>query len=485
VGLKPYRARVTKPSRPATGTALGTPTLEPGPADRLLGRRYGATTLGTFALVFLAAFEALAVTTIMPTVSRDLDGVPLYALSFAAPLASGVVAMVAVGMWSDRRDAVRPLVASVALFGVGLVACGLAPSMSALVVGRLLQGLGGGGLSVALYVLVGVVYPDALRPQVLAGFAAAWVLPSLFGPAVAAAVADQVGWRWVFLGAVALAGAALALCYPALRVRPGPAPDAGRPRPDPGPATWSLLGWSVLAASAVLGVSLGGSEHRGGVLLATTSAVVVGWAVRPLLPAGTLRGVRGLPSTVLTRGALAASFFAAEAYLPFVLQDHWRFTPGRAGLSLTTAGVVWAGASQVQGRLGARLGHVRAMVIGSLLLLVGMTTSLVCVVAHLPAYLLIAGYGVAAAGMGLSYPRTTVAMLGASSAADRGFNSSALLIADALGGALALAVGGIAFTTIERLGLGDPFVACFGVALGCAVAASVAASRTAQTQGRV
>jgi MFS family permease len=461
---------------PPPGIVLGAPTREPGPTDRLLGRRYGATTLGTFALVFLAAFEALAVTTIMLTVSRELNGAHLYALSFAAPLASGVVAMVAVGAWSDRRDAVRPLVASVALFGLGLVACGLAPGMAALVIGRLLQGLGAGGLSVALYVLVGVVYPDALRPRVMAGFAAAWVLPALFGPAVAAAVADQVGWRWVFLGAVGLAAAALALCYPALRVRSEPPPDSGRTRPGPGGR--SQLGWSVLAASAVLGVSLGGREHRGGVLLAMTSAVVVVWAVRPLLPSGTLRGVPGLPSTVLTRGALAASFFSAEAYVPFVLQENWRFTPSQAGLSLTTAGLVWAATSQVQGRLGERLGHVRAMVIGSLLLLTGTVTLLVCVFAHLSVYLLIVGYGVAAAGMGLSYPRTTVAMLSASSAADRGFNSSALLIADSIGAALALTLGGIAFAAVQRLNLGDPFVAEFGVAVGCAVGAAVAAGRT-------
>jgi MFS family permease len=474
--LKQYRSVVTDTPPLAPGKPLGAPTLDPGPTDRLLGRRYGATTLGTFALVFLAAFEALAVTTIMPTVSRELNGAHLYALSFAAPLASGVVAMVAVGAWSDRRDAVRPLVASVALFGLGLVACGLAPGMAALVIGRLLQGLGAGGLSVALYVLVGVVYPDALRPRVMAGFAAAWVLPALFGPAVAAAVADQVGWRWVFLGAVGLAAAALALCYPALRVRPEPPPDSGRIRPGPGGR--SQLGWSVLAASAVLGVSLGGREHRGGVLLAMTSAVVVVWAVRPLLPSGTLRGVPGLPSTVLTRGALAASFFSAEAYVPFVLQENWRFTPSQAGLSLTTAGLVWAATSQVQGRLGERLGHVRAMVIGSLLLLTGTVTLLVCVFAHLSVYLLIVGYGVAAAGMGLSYPRTTVAMLSASSAADRGFNSSALLIADSIGAALALTLGGIAFAAVQRLNLGDPFVAEFGVAVACAVAATVAASRT-------
>ena len=60
-------------------------------------------TVGTCALVFLAAFESLAVTTIMPLVSRELNGGSLYALAFAGPLATGVIGMVGAGNWSDRR----------------------------------------------------------------------------------------------------------------------------------------------------------------------------------------------------------------------------------------------------------------------------------------------------------------------------------------------------------------------------------------------
>ena len=79
--------------------------------------------------------------------------------------------------------------------------------MEVLVAGRVLQGLGGGALTVWLYVVVGLVFPAALQPAVFASFAAAWVLPSLFGPALAAFVAQSVGWRWVFLGVVALVAA--------------------------------------------------------------------------------------------------------------------------------------------------------------------------------------------------------------------------------------------------------------------------------------
>ena len=64
-------------------------------------------TVGTCALVFLAAFESLAVTTIMPLVSRELNGGSLYALAFAGPMATGVIGMVGAGNWSDRRGPPR------------------------------------------------------------------------------------------------------------------------------------------------------------------------------------------------------------------------------------------------------------------------------------------------------------------------------------------------------------------------------------------
>ena len=111
--------------------------LEPRP--RILSSTYAATTIGMFALCAFAAFEATAVTTVMPTVAERLGGVGLYALSFAAPLASGVVGMVAAGAWSDRSGPVRPLAAALVLFALGLVVCGTAPSMDVLVAGRVVD----------------------------------------------------------------------------------------------------------------------------------------------------------------------------------------------------------------------------------------------------------------------------------------------------------------------------------------------------------
>ncbi|WP_206051804.1 MFS transporter [Nocardioides ferulae] len=440
------------------------------PAPRLLSPAYAVTTVGMFALCALVAFEATAVTTVMPTVARRLDGVGLYAFAFAAPLASAVVGMVAAGGWSDRRGPAMPLAAGLALFSLGLLVCGTAPTMEVLVAGRVLQGLGGGALTVCLYVLVGLVFPPVLQPGIFAAFAAAWVLPSLFGPALAAYVAATLGWRWVFLGAVAMVVLAAGLVAPAMR-------RAGRPVTGE-PVPRSRLAWAVLAATAVLALELLGSGHGPLALLAVVALVVALVSLRRLLPPGSLVGRRGLPAVIGTRGLLSASFFCAEAYIVFVLQERWGWTPGTAGLALTGVGLTWAAASQLQARLGERVTDHSAMRWGTGLVLTGTAVLALTVAGHLPALLAVAAYVLAGGGMGFGYPRTGVAMLAASGDTDRGFNSAALSIADSLGGALALAVSGVVFAATDRAGL-DPFLSVFALASAVAALGVLTAARTA------
>ncbi|MGC4112859.1 MAG: MFS transporter [Nocardioides sp.] len=342
-------------------TAAATQQRDGG--QRLLSRQYAATTVGMFALCAFVAFEATAVTTIMPTVAADLHGFGLFALAFAAPLASGVVGMVAAGGWSDARGPVRPLVGAILLFAVGLVGCGLAPTMQVLVGARVVQGLGGGALTVCLYVMVGLLYPPALRPAIFSSFAAAWVLPTTFGPAVAAYVAHVAGWRWVFLGVVVLVAVAATLIWSALR---GLAPSGtGVPAPR------SRLAWAVLSAAAVLSLQLLGSGRAILLVLPVAAAAVALTAMRPLVPRGTLRARPGLPAVIATRALLSGAFLCGETYVIYVLERRWGLSAGVAGLSLTGVGLSWAGASWAQSRLSRRLSDTGAMRIGAVLVLGG------------------------------------------------------------------------------------------------------------------
>ncbi|WP_457946772.1 MFS transporter [Pseudarthrobacter sp. alpha12b] len=454
------------------------------PTAGIFSPPYLWVTVGTCALVFLAAFESLAVTTIMPLVSRELNGGSLYALAFAGPLATGVIGMVGAGNWSDRRGPAMPLYSSVALFVLGLLIAGTSVSMPMLVGGRLVQGLGGGALTVALYVLVARFFPGPLHPRIFAAFSAAWVIPSLVGPFAAGVVAQVFSWHWVFLGVVGLVIPALVMIVPVLRGLNEPEEtslpaEKGQPQDTAASGhtatPWALgrLGWAVLAALAVLGLNLSADASipdfpAATALLAVAAVVLALVAVRPLVPAGTLTARRGLPSVILARGLASASFFGAEVYLPYLLIDQYGFPPTLAGLTLTGGALAWAGAAAVQGRLGSRLPHRSAVQTGSLMVLAAVLLALATTALHWPAAIAIAGWVLAGGGMGLLYPRLSVMTLALSTKADEGFNSSAMSISDSLGGALSLATTGIVFaaftTPVQSFAGVFAFTAAIGVA---------------------
>ena len=457
---------MTSPHEPTpTGPiAAAGPDAVPGAAG-IWDARYVWVTAGAVALIFLAAIQSLAVTTVMPVVSADLDGESLYAVAFAGTLATSVIGMVAVGAWSDRSGPQWPLTSSVVLFVAGLLLAGFAPTMELLVAGRLVQGLGTGGQTVALYVVVARIYPPRIHGRVFAAFSAAWVVPSLVGPFLAGAVTEYLHWRWVFLGVAGLTVVAFVMV--ALRLW-------GRqmhPEHPSGARIAPRLLCAAAVAAGALGLSLAGGLGAWAPAAVAASVVVVAVAVRPLLPRRTLRAGRGLPSVVLMRGLIAGSLFGAEIYVPYLLIDHYGFSPVWAGLGLTAAALAWAAAADVQGRVGDRLGNTRIAVIGCALLLAAMLVAVAVALWQLHPAVLVAGWTLAGAGMGLMYPRLTVLTLAYSTPQNQGFNSAGLSISDAIGSAATMAVMGLVFVALA--GTDAAFPAVFAIAAVLAVLALV------------
>ncbi|WP_394554719.1 MFS transporter [Agromyces sp. MMS24-JH15] len=434
-----------------------------------LSGRYRWLSIGMFSLIFIAAFEALAVTTVMPTVARDLDGEGLYALAFAVPLAAGIVGMVVTGNWTDRAGPIPSLVTAAGLFVVGLVIAGTATDMGVFILGRFVHGVSGAAVIVPLYVIVARVYPERLRARVFAGFAAAWVIPSIIGPAAAGAIVQVVSWHWVFLGVIALVLPAAAMMLPPLlRVRTQVQGDPDVP--------WSLgrVGWAVLVAAAALGVSL--AKELDGAwpwVVAAIAIAVAAVAARPLMPPGTLRSARGMPATVLQKLVVAGAFFGAEIYLPYLLQDRYGFSPALAGAVLTGAGLSWAGASWLQGRLGDRLSNTQAVVIGSATLAGALVAVLLVAVFGWSPWIAFAAWTVAGGAMGLMYPRFNVEVLALSARSEQGFNSAALTMAESLGAAVALAITALVSSTVGA----GVFAADFAVTAAIALVAVLLAPR--------
>src|SRR5690606_22245428 len=212
---------------------------------------------------------------------------------------------------------------------------------------------------------------------------------------VAGLVADLWSWHWVFLGVVVLALAALLMVLPALRGLTGA--ESSGPTPP-----WALgrLGWAALAAVAVLGLDLIGDVPTAGPLMAAAGVVIALIAVRRLVPAGTLRARRGLATTILVRGIVAAGIFAAQIYPPYLLTGRYAFPPSLAGRALAGGAVAWALASLVQGKLGLALPSERAVRSGALFVLTGVSAVLVTSVFALSPLVAVSAWVLAGAGMG-------------------------------------------------------------------------------------
>lgn len=463
-----------------TGPGGAASVLVPGPAPvheeprNLWHASLRWTSLGALVLVLLAAFESMAVTTIMPVVADDLDGESLYAVAFSATLAASVVAMVVAGGWSDRRGPSGPLLTAVGLFLGGLVIAGTALNMPVFVAGRFLQGLGGGAITVSLYVVVARAYPPSLHPRVFGMFSAAWVVPSMVGPYLAGVVVEATSWHWVFLGVAVLVLPALALLAPALRHVRGPAPDrhgyepsAEAPERGPRLPFATLLAVVVAVVLVATGLLADVASGAWAWLGAAAALAVVAVAVRPLLPAGTLRAARGLPAVILLRGVIAAAYFGTEVYLPLMLQRSYGLSASRAGLVLTVGALAWATGSAVQARAGQRVPSRRFLVGGSVLVTAGIALQLTTALLTLGIPGALAGWLVGGLGMGLVYPRLSTEMIRFSTPRDQGFNSAALSIADAVGGAAVTAVTGLLLVGLG--GATAAFAACFGLCLALAV----------------
>ncbi|MFD0273766.1 MFS transporter [Kitasatospora sp. NPDC127111] len=430
----------------ASPTSVDAAPTPPDPTDSggVLSGRYRALTLGIVSVVLLLAFEATAVNTAMPVAARQLDGLGLYAFAFSGYFTTTLFALVVSGQWCDRRGPLQPLFTGIAVFGAGLVVAGTAPGMWVFVAGRAIQGLGGGLVIVALYVVVGRAYPERLRPAVFAAFSSAWVLPSIIGPVVSGAVTQHLGWRWVFLAVPALIVLPLAVMGPALR-------RSEREQPVPKGADFDRRR-TLLAAMAALGAGL--LQYAGqrldviGLLPAVAGAALLLPAVLGLLPAGTLRAGRGLPTVILLRGVAAGAFFAAEAFIPLMMVTQRDLSPTLAGLTLTSGGLSWALGSWLQGRPGAER-YREAMIRGGFVLTaVAIAGAALVLVPAVPAWVAAVAWGVGGIGMGLTVASISVLMMKLSAPEDAGANSASLQMSDALGNVLLVGLAGVLFSAL-------------------------------------
>ena len=445
-------------------------------------------TIGLVLTITLVAAEALAVSTAMPIVARELGGLELYGAVFSAFFLGSLIGITVVGGLIDERGVVVPFVLGLVLFAIGLLICGFASSMPTIVVGRFIQGVGGGAVPPVAYVAIGRSLPERLRPRMFATLSGAWVIPGLIGPAIAGFVAQTWHWRAVFLGLLPLILIAGAIATRAMHAIPAHPPALE------GEPTVARSGWTRRYALAI-GTALGTGILTTGLLQADLSVLVpmvavglliAGYSFRQLTPEGTLRLARGYPSAIMLRGVLTFAFFTVDANVTLLLQEVRGWSALAAGLALSAPTLSWSFGAWYQSRHSARIGPERFVRYGFPIVALGMAGVALALFEPIPAWIVLPFFGIAGLGMGLAYSQFAIIALRDAPRAVQGSATSAVTLADALGTALGTGIAGalIAMGVRANAGVGPGLGAAIAMGVIVALFGFVAAPRLWRTASR-
>ncbi|MGZ8512172.1 MAG: MFS transporter [Candidatus Limnocylindria bacterium] len=433
-------------------------------------------TVGLVGLVTAGAFEGMAVPTVLPLLVGELGGLDLYGWAFSAFWLTTIIGITLGGADADRRGPAAALVVGVALFALGLLVSGLAPNMAVVIGGRAIQGFGAGALTAVVYAAIARAYPTHTTPRMIALISSAWVVPGLVGPALAGTVADTIGWRWVFLGAVPM------LVLMGAAVTPQLAPFGPASSPEaPARTAWARAfdAARLAVGSALLLWALSVGVPIAAVVLALSGGALVILALRHLLPPGSLRLARGRPSVMAVGFGIAFAFLGAEAFVPLAVVEIRGGSAALGGLALTTSAVTWAAGSWIQAR-GAGAGVRRVMMAGgSVLIAVGIATMATVLLPEMPVFMAAIGWAIAGLGMGLAYSTSALVMLESAAPGEEGFSSAALQLMFTLGTALGAGVGGavVAIADAGVIGLPAALAIVYGMTAAVAILAALVSQR--------
>ncbi len=258
--------------------------------------------LAAVAVAFAAA-DTYVVVLALPDMMSSV-GLAVDELQRAAPIVSGfllgyVAMLPLIGRIADLRGRLPVLVGSLVVFALGSLVTAAAYDLSSMVVGRFLQGVGGGGLVPATLALVADIYPPARRGVPLGVVGAVQELGSVVGPLYGALVLAVAGWEEIFWVNLAV-GLVLAAALRAVPAETGP--GMGRARRDlPG----FLL--AVLAVGCLTLVMLEPDM--------LTRSITAGLAFLPVVGESRWLSPLGLAFLALVAALLVRGWFAARPLL--------------------------------------------------------------------------------------------------------------------------------------------------------------------------
>ena len=455
-----------------------TPAGPSGPAARLdgwsdlLSGRHLAIVLVMASGVLLYAMNLYFTAALMPSIVADIGGQRYYAWVTTAFVISAIVASLFVSRILDWKGPAPAYVTAFVGFALGAAANAASPTMEMLIVGRVVQGLGGGLLAGLGYAVIRAALPERHWARATGVVSAMWGLGTLFGPALGGVFAELGLWRWSY-GALAV----ISLLFGVVAQRSfarlaGSGHRTAVPVASLIPLVLATIvislsaivpmGWPTLAMVAI------------GLVLLWLFVVVERRAKETILPHITYRRGNSLKWVYLTVAALSAGVMV-ENFIPLFGQQLAGLSPLTAGFLGAVLSLAWVIAQFFVVSINGERGRRRAIRVGPPLLTAGLIAYglLQAAGADLALVLIwVAVLALAGVGIGLAWPLLGVAAMSSTRDPAEGGKAAAAItitqliafsITSALAGTLMAAGGESAADSARYVVLGIALLTLLGI----------------------
>jgi EmrB/QacA subfamily drug resistance transporter len=464
---KPHAAKREADAKPRAAKRESEPKMraaKPEPEmPALTHPEIRAIVLGIMLAMFLGALDQTIVATALPTIGRHFGNIADLSWVVTAYLLTATAVTPLYGKLADIHGRRILMLAAIGLFVAGSVACALAPSMTELVLGRALQGLGGGGLMALAQTIIADIVSPRERGRYQGYIGAVFATSSVGGPVLGGFLTEHIDWSLIFWINLPLGLVALGMTSSVLRRVPF------HPRKHRLDVIGALLMMSA-AVALLLALSWGGRSYEwispqiGALLL--TSAILWGlfaWRLvsikEPFLPL-TVLGNPVVRCATLAGACNMGTLVGMTIFVPLYFEVVLHLSASQSGMALIPLMAATVTLSTITGRLMMHVTHYKRMS------LVGLAISIVALVplaiwpASMPTSLVLLLLLIIGSGLGTVFPVSTVCMQNAVSRSQMGVATGAANFFRALFSALVVAVlgaivlgglGGVAGMSVEML----------------------------------